>query len=165
MKARKVGMNDFLEKPLDIKKLKNVILRYGKPQKGQTIKPKEDKVKIRALVVDDNILNLKLLTAFLKKMNFEGDAAVNGEEAVEKMRGNQYDICFMDIQMPVMGGVEATKIIRKEISQDIPIIAVTAVNDFTLKKSLEAGMTDYLSKPVSLAVLKTIISKYCNKSA
>jgi len=162
IEAKEAGMDDFLEKPLNIEKLKEKILQFGKPKKTQV---KGKSISIKALVVDDNSLNLKLLSVFLKKLNIEGDVAVNGQEAVEMARNNQYDICFMDIQMPVMGGVEATKIIRKEISKDLPIIAVTAVSEFTLENSLEAGMNDFLSKPVDLTVLKDIISKYCKKSA
>ena len=119
-------------------------------------------MKIRALVVDDDPLNLKLLSVFLKKLNFEGDFAVDGKEAVEKTRNNSYDICFMDIQMPIMDGIEATKIIREEISKDLPIVAVTALSDFNLEKSLAAGMNDYLGKPVDLPTFKNIIAKYCH---
>jgi len=121
-------------------------------------------MKIRALVVDDDKIQLRLLTAFLKKLNFEGNTAVNGEEAVNKMRNGRYDICFMDIQMPVMDGIEATKIIKEEINKDVPIIAVTALSDFNYEKSIKEGLDDYLSKPVSLEQLKRIINKHCNEN-
>lgn len=120
-------------------------------------------MKIRALVVDDNGMQLRLLIAFLKKLNFEGDIARNGEEAVNKMRSGQYDICFMDIQMPTMDGIEATKIIREEINKDVPIIAVTALDDFNYDKSIKAGMNDYLNKPVSQEQLKEVIAKHCDQ--
>lgn len=161
-RAKEAGMNDFLKKPLNIQELKEKILQFGKPEKLQT---KNKQWDLKALIVDDNSLNVKLLSVFLKKLNVEGAVAVNGQEAVNMAKADQYDICFMDIQMPVMGGVEATKIIREEISKDLPIIAITAVSEFTLEKSLEAGMNDYISKPVDLAVLKNIILKYCKKSA
>jgi len=119
-------------------------------------------MKIRALVVDEDIIQLRLLTAYLKKLNFEGNTAVNGEEAVNKMRTGQYDICFMDIQMPVMNGIEATKIIKEEINKDVPIIAVTALINFNYEKCIKAGLDDYLSKPVSLEQLEGIIEKHCN---
>ena len=122
-------------------------------------------MKIKALVVDDNKIQLTLLAAFLKKLNFESDTAINGEEAVNKIRGGQFDICFMDIQMPVMDGIEATKIIREEITKDIPIIAVTSLADFNYDKSIEVGMNDYLDKPVSLEQLEAIISKHCNQNS
>jgi len=120
-------------------------------------------MKIRALVVDDDKIQLRLFIAFLKKLNFEGNTAINGEEAVEKMRDGQYDICFMDIQMPVMDGIEATRIIKEEINRDIPIIAVTALDDFNYDKSIKEGLDDYLGKPVSLDQLKEVITKHCDQ--
>jgi len=121
-------------------------------------------MKIRALVVDDDHLLLKLLVSYLKRLNFEGKTAVNGKEAVEILRTGQFDICFMDIQMPIMDGIEATKVIREEISKDIPIVAVTSLENFTYEKSLEAGMNDYLKKPVEFETLKEVIAKYCQKT-
>jgi len=123
----------------------------------------EGPMKIRALVVDDDRLQLKLLIAFLKKLNFEGNTAENGEEAVKKMRAGQYDICFMDIQMPRMDGVEATKIIKNEITKDMPIIAVTALEDFNYDRSIKEGLDDYIKKPVSMEQLKEVIVKHCTK--
>lgn len=120
-------------------------------------------MKIRALVVDDDKLQLTLFTAFLKKLNFEGNTAKNGEEAVEKMKAGQYDICFMDIQMPIMDGIEATKLIREEITKDMPIIAVTALDNFNYDRSIETGMNDCLKKPVSLEQLKEVIAKHCDQ--
>jgi len=120
-------------------------------------------MKIRALVVDDDRIQLKLLIMFLKKLNFEGNTAKNGEEAVEKMKAGQYDICFMDIQMPIMDGIEATKLIREEITKDMPIIAITALDNFNYDRSIETGMNDCLKKPVSLEQLKEVITKHCDQ--
>jgi len=162
IKAKEAGMNDFLKKPVKIQDLKEKILQYGKPKKTKT---RDKPMNLKALIVDDNSMNVKLLSVFLKKLNIEWDIAINGQEAVDMTRNKPYDICFMDIQMPVMGGVEATKIIREEISTDLPIIAITAVVEFTHENSLETGMDDFIAKPVDLKVLKDIIFKYCNKSA
>ncbi len=122
-------------------------------------------MKIRALVVDDDKLQLRLITAFLKKLNFEGSTAENGVEAVELMKNGHYDICFMDIQMPRMDGIEATRTIKKEINKDIPIIAVTALSEFNYDLSIKMGLDDYMGKPVSLEQLKKVIEKHCKKSA
>ena len=132
--------------------------------RGFQIKKKgNNHMKIRALVVDDDKTQLKLFISFLKKLNFEGNTAANGEEAVDKMKNDGgYDICFMDIQMPVMDGVEATKIIKEEITKDTPIIAITAMPDFNYDKSVEMGMDDYLGKPVALEQLKEVIARHCN---
>lgn len=160
IKAEEAGMNDFLDKPIDMVKLKEKILQYGTKE----IEPEEsqkEKRKIKALVVDDNVLNMKLLVALLKKSDCESDTAEDGKIAVEKAKSNEYDICFMDIQMPVMGGVEATKIIREEVSKDLPVIAVTAVKDFTLEKSLDAEMNGCIHKPIDINMLKKILAEYC----
>ena len=121
-------------------------------------------MKIKALIVDDDEIHLKILMMFLKKLSFEGSTALNGVEAVNLMKSGHYDICFMDIQMPVMDGIEATRTIKKEIDKDIPIIAVTALSEFNYDKSIEMGLDDYLSKPVSLAQLKDVINKHCKQN-
>jgi len=109
-------------------------------------------MKIKALVVDDDGIQLKLLTTFLKKLNFEGNTATNGEEAVEKMRDGEYDICFMDIQMPVMDGWEATRRLKESVdTKHIPIIAVTAhAMEGDREKIIRAGCDDYIAKPVDI---------------
>ena len=105
--------------------------------------------KIAILVAEDNPVNQKLMKILLGKMGCEMDLAVNGKEAVEMAAANDYDICLMDLQMPVMGGIEATKEIRASGNTQLPIIALTAVA-FTEGRDqcLEAGMTDFLSRPV-----------------
>jgi len=120
-------------------------------------------MKIRALVVDDDKTQLTLITAFLKKLNFEGNTAANGEEAVNIMRDGQFDICFMDLQMPVMDGVEAAKIIKEEINKDLPIIAVTGMDNFQYDDNIKNFIDDYLIKPVSMEQLKEVIVKHCDQ--
>ena len=80
----------------------------------------------RILVAEDNPINLKLVSILLEKLGCIVDSAANGEEAVNKARDGHYELILMDLQMPIMGGVEATKLIRQDISKDIPIIALTA---------------------------------------
>lgn len=115
-------------------------------------------------MVDDDHVQLKLLVSFLKKMDFEGNTAADGKEAVEKLKDGQYDIVFMDIQMPEMDGIEATRIIREELNITLPIIAVTSMDDFDYDKSIASGMNDYLKKPVALEQLKEVITKHCPDS-
>jgi len=92
------------------------------------------------------------------------DYAGNGEEAIDKIKNNSYDICFMDMQMPLMGGVQATKIIRAQINQDLPIIGLTAA---ALKedhdKGLESGMNDYMTKPIDVKKLKEHLVKWSKR--
>ncbi|TBX66633.1 hybrid sensor histidine kinase/response regulator [Flavobacterium silvisoli] len=113
----------------------------------------------RILVVEDNIMNQMVIKMITKNwMNTEVVFANNGEEGVNKLKSNPFDIVLMDLQMPVMDGYEATIAIRKgdagEENKNIPIIAVTAdVMESTKVRVLEIGMNKYLSKPVDKEVL------------
>ncbi|HVM88050.1 MAG TPA: PAS domain S-box protein [Puia sp.] len=113
----------------------------------------------RILVTDDNEMNRLVATTILKQYHAIPDEAQNGIEAIEKIKSGTYDIVLMDVQMPVMDGVEATKIIREQISKKLPVIALTAL---ALKgdesKFRAAGMTDYLSKPFEETDLIRVIS-------
>ncbi len=121
---------------------------------------------LRVFAVDDVAANRKLLKALLDKLGCVSVFAEDGKEAVEHLRQNisRYDICLMDAQMPGLNGDEATRIIRAEISQHFPIIALTAA---TFKDEQErfknAGMNDFLPKPLSLAGLKDMLLKYTSK--
>ena len=102
----------------------------------------------KILVAEDNDSNFILMTYILKKY-YQYDRAKNGQEAVEMAGKTDYDIVLMDIKMPVMDGLEATKKI-KEMHPNLPIIALTA-NAFDSDRQLafDAGCDDFLSKPVS----------------
>ena len=112
----------------------------------------------KILVAEDNDSNYILMTYILKK-HYEYERARNGQEAVEMVKNGQFDLVLMDIKMPVMDGLEATKQI-KEINRDLPIIAVTA-NAFDSDRQLafDAGCDDFLSKPISSDVCLSTISK------
>ena len=110
----------------------------------------------KILVAEDNDSNFLLMTYILKKY-YQYDRAKNGQEAVEMVDKTKYDIVLMDIKMPVMDGLEATKAI-KEKYPDLPVVALTA-NAFDSDRQLafDAGFNDFLSKPVSSeACLQTI---------
>ncbi len=116
------------------------------------------------LLVEDNEINQKVATAILSKMNIRPDIASNGAEAIRILESKIYDLILMDIQMPVMDGLAATRIIRdknsKVINHDVKIIAMTA---HALKgdreKCLASGMDDYVSKPVKPKDLSDAISR------
>ena len=112
----------------------------------------------KILVAEDNDSNYILMTYILKK-HYEYERAKNGQEAVEMVKNGQYDIVLMDIKMPVMDGLEATKKI-KELQPYLPIVAVTA-NAFDSDRQLafDAGCDDFLSKPISSEVCLSTISK------
>jgi len=120
----------------------------------------------KILVVEDNVINqifIKEIFSVYNKKDIE--IAYNGLEAVEMCKNKLYDLIFMDVQMPVMNGVEATKIIKQMINYNsIPIIALTA-NAFTeqIKEYLLIGMDDYLLKPLEIKQFKQILAKHLNK--
>lgn len=115
----------------------------------------------KILLVEDNKVNRLIANAILTQFGIHVTEAVNGEIAVEILRKTSFDLVLMDMQMPVMDGVTATIMIRKEISTTIPIVALTA---HALKseqsRCLEAGMDDFLSKPFTEEKLLNMILKY-----
>ena len=113
----------------------------------------------RILVAEDNDSNFILMTYILKKF-YEFDRAKNGLEAIELVEKGHYDVVLMDIKMPVMDGMEATKLI-KEKHPNLPIIALTA-NAFDSDRQLafEAGCDEFLPKPISSDVCLKTIAKF-----
>lgn len=118
----------------------------------------------KILLVDDNITNQMIILGLLEDYVADIDVANNGEEAVELFEKNKYDLILMDIQMPIMDGYEATKIIRG-IDEDIPIIALTAnAMSEEIEKTKAAKMNEHLTKPIDVAKLFNTISKYINSN-
>ncbi len=131
-----------------------------------------EKNALRVLLVEDVALNMELMKAVLTKMAPQAIVleAGNGKEAVDAVQeGGEFDMIFMDIQMPVMDGVEATRVIRaieKKLRRYTPIIALTAgVVKGEKEKCLEAGMDDFLSKPLNQKMLAGILEKYADLKA
>ena len=120
----------------------------------------------RILVVEDNELNMEIICTILENYGIETEQAVNGKEAVRRMEESvpgYYDMIFMDIMMPEMDGLEATRTIRNLDRKDckkIPIYAMSAnAFDEDVKRSLASGMNGHLSKPVNLQVLEKTLQK------
>lgn len=116
----------------------------------------------RILIAEDNDSNFILMSYILKKY-YQFERAKNGREAVEMVEKNEYDIVLMDIKMPVMDGLEATKEIRKN-HPDLPIVALTAnAFDSDHQLAFDAGCNEFLSKPISselcLKTLKKILGE------
>lgn len=145
-----------------------LIVLQEKNKKDQTAKFElnkslSDMLPLRILIAEDNMINQKLVISLLGKMGYRVDAVSNGKEAVESMKRQKYDIVFMDIQMPEMNGLEATKnILKNSVSGDRPnIIAMTAnVMHGDKEKCLEAGMVDYLSKPIRFNEVEQTLIKW-----
>ncbi|HNX90318.1 MAG TPA: response regulator [Candidatus Omnitrophota bacterium] len=119
---------------------------------------------LRVLIVEDHPVNLKLLVKFLEMLGCKPDSAKDGQEAIQMLKQNTYDMILMDIQMPVLDGIEATKIIRKEINTHIPIIALSAaVMKEDVVSARTAGMNDYLTKPLTIVKLQEMLLRWQKK--
>jgi PAS domain S-box-containing protein len=121
----------------------------------------------KILLAEDNELNLQLMTLMLGQLGYEFEFARNGQEALDLVSKNEYDIILMDVQMPVLNGLQAAKAIR-ELGQKekVFIIGLSAnVFDEDQKKALEAGMDDYLTKPIRLIGLAEKLQEYALKKS
>jgi signal transduction histidine kinase/CheY-like chemotaxis protein len=124
---------------------------------------------IHILVAEDNKINQKLILNVLERLGIEVSFANNGQEALNMRINNEYDMIFMDIEMPIMGGMESTgKIIlheREYSKKHIPIVALTAnALSGDKEKYIGIGMDDYLSKPIQLDNLKSMLCMYFEKN-
>jgi len=133
--------------------------------KGITPDLIEDNSVKNILLAEDNLINQKISLQSLKGMGYSVDLAINGKEAVDKFLENDYELILMDIQMPEMDGITATKKIREieknqQVESPILIVAITAnsIKD-DRQKCLEAGMNEYISKPFNLDKFPLIISQ------
>lgn len=120
------------------------------------------------LLVDDNSVNQRVAKAFLAKLGLEVDIAENGLEALEAISRKEYRLVFMDCQMPVMDGFEATRRIRaqEKDARRLPIVALTAnVMDGDKERCLASGMDDYLPKPVRKELLREMVDRWMPTSA
>ena len=163
--ARAAGADAFITKPMFQSTLYNALLSCSRrtPVSSQREKEKETPPDLsgkRLLLAEDNELNREIATEFLKTTGAAIDAAVNGEEAVRlfaRSAPHTYAAVFMDVQMPIMDGHQATRAIRALPRSDagaVPIIAMTA-NAFAedIAAALEAGMNRHLGKPIDMGLL------------
>ena len=133
------------------------------PESKATISSPPIETSLNILLAEDNKINQKVALRMLKRMGYQADVAETGLEVIEAVQQNHYDIILMDVQMPEMDGREATMYIRKKLqmTQQPYIIALTANALKGDRESyLEAGMNDYLSKPVRTEQIATAFSKY-----
>ena len=196
-RLKEIGFDAYLNKPTRRHELKNALSQalsgrgLDQPQSIKTHHSAQDIIKLfagskaRILLAEDNITNQQVAIGILNKLGLRTDAVANGAEAVTAVKTLPYDLVLMDVQMPVMDGLEATNRIRNyelEITNkaktgdspspfvicnssfQIPIIAMTAhAMQGDRERFLAAGMTDYISKPVSPQELVDRLEKWLPK--
>jgi CheY-like chemotaxis protein len=126
------------------------------------------RLPLAILVVEDSLINQKLAVGILRKFGYESDVAANGLEAVEMVHGRRYDLVFMDLQMPLMDGLEATRRIVASLPPHLRprIVAMTAnAMPGDRERCLEAGMDDYIAKPILPAAVQTVIERWAARGA
>jgi two-component system sensor histidine kinase BarA len=167
IKLESLGAHECLSRPITHQQLKHALqeLLDQEQRKGLLSHPSETESEfgsLNILAVDDNEANLKLLTVFLDEYQVNVFTAENGAQAVELARQQPFDLIFMDIQMPEMDGIEATRRIRKlRLNQRTPIIALTAHAIMgEREKLLSEGMNDYLTKPIGLEQIEETLLKW-----
>lgn len=119
------------------------------------------RLPLTILVAEDNIINQKVVTNLLNRLGYKADIVSNGLEVLEAVQKQTYDLILMDIQMPEMGGEEATQSIRKTLPADLQprIVALTAnAMKGDRERFLESGMNDYISKPINIEDLVRVLS-------
>jgi len=163
----------IIYRPLTYSKLMRALSRFNTNQNESSPAipaPSEqyaDLSGLRILVAEDNAINQNLIQAVLNNLDLEITLAENGKVALDLRREHEYDLILMDIQMPVMGGIDATKAIlefeEKEGLEHIPIIALTAnALQGDREKYLRAGLDDYVSKPIQIEQIRHVIHAHCH---
>ncbi len=149
MKTMSYVKKTAVNKPLDFDMLSDISKKYP----------------FSILVVEDNNINQKLISNVFRILGYKTDIAANGIEALEAIKRKSYDLIFMDIQMPLMNGYDATRIIVERTKEERPLIIAMTANAMTgdREKCMEAGMDDYITKPMKIEVLKNVIQLWGDK--
>lgn len=129
--------------------------------------------ELRICIAEDNPVNQKIAVSFVKKLGFSSEAYSDGKQAVDALRrmskeGRHFHLVLMDVQMPVLDGYEATKTIRKDEDPAVSGVLIIAMTASAIRgdreKCLDAGMNNYLAKPVRAAVLKAMLEEYLSQA-
>ncbi len=172
--ARAAGIDLFMSKPFFVSNFKRAVMEIRNDGAAAEVNPEPENMSLKGLKVlaaEDNEINAEILTELLDIEEVSCDIASNGQEAVEKFNASkvgQYDIIFMDIQMPVMNGYEAARAIRAskhKRAKTIPIIAMTAnAFDDDVKAAIDSGMNAHLAKPIDMDKLKQLVIKILDET-
>jgi signal transduction histidine kinase/CheY-like chemotaxis protein len=167
------GINRVLVKPIKPLELYAMLTQiFGAPVSPNNNRPEVTPIAddlgirfpLRILLAEDNLLNQKVALRMLKRLGYEADVAANGVQALAAVEDRSYDVVLMDVQMPEMDGLEATRQIRaaqNDGNRQPYIIAMTAAAmELDREKCIEAGMNDFVSKPATLEDLQRAIQRY-----
>lgn len=169
-----IGFSAYLIKPVRQSDLFDCLAMTlggaAQPRKAQTIVTRHAiremrRSAVRILLAEDNVTNQQVALGMLQKLGLHADAVFNGREALQALSQRDYDVVIMDVQMPVMDGLEATRHIRSSLSKvrnhEVPIIAMTAhAMQGDRSMCLDAGMDDYISKPIDPKVLAETLDRF-----
>ncbi|SMC25791.1 PAS domain S-box-containing protein [Desulfacinum hydrothermale DSM 13146] len=172
-------VDGVLRKPVRYVRLEAAL--RGGPETGSSDQPHGEGVSVkseqgaqwkrrfRILLAEDNPINQKVAVGSLRKLGYEAEVVNNGREAIDRLEREEFDLLLVDVQMPEMDGFETTRIIRDESSKvlnhRIPIIAMTAHAEAgDRERCLEAGMDDYVAKPIRLEELQAAIARQAEKA-
>ncbi|MCK5110225.1 MAG: response regulator [Arcobacteraceae bacterium] len=171
--ASDVGIDIFLQKPINPSVLNDILsgiflddARSTYSNINQEYSLKNDIPSLEdsnILLVEDNTINQEIILGLLESSGINIDIANNGQEAIDKFKRYTYELILMDLQMPIMDGYEATKIIR-EMDKDIPIIALTAnAMKEDVERTQAIGMNEHLNKPIDVEIFYAALLKYISK--
>jgi PAS domain S-box-containing protein len=169
-RSRELGVAAYLTKPIGQAELRSAVIRALSPACAETHRPATHERRptrpLSILLAEDNAVNQKVISGLLKKHGHCVEIAANGREALDKLSRARFDLVLMDVQMPEMDGLEATKAIRKREQNTgghVPLVALTAhalKTDYD--RCLAAGMDGYLSKPIHPDDLFRQIEQLCS---
>ena len=178
-RLRGIGFSAYLTKPVKQSMLYDCLLTVVNSRQNPTANQEksiitkhsiadEKRRNFRILLAEDNAINQKVATKILERNGFRVDAVSNGLEVLEALKGKEYHLVLMDCQMPEMDGFETTRIIRnlhlEHLNSNIPIIALTAgVMQKDRELCIEAGMNDFIAKPIDPQKLVEVIEKWLTK--
>jgi two-component system sensor histidine kinase/response regulator len=166
--SARFGVTRYLVKPLIEEKVLEMLAPAGSRPDAAKIQSLVDAIRpLRVLIAEDNLINQRVVTRFLERDGHTTMLASNGQEAVDLFQRHSFDVILMDVQMPEMDGLTATREIRKlERSHGIhtPIIALTAHSvEGDRERCLEAGMDGFVSKPIKIADLRAALAASCEQ--
>ena len=169
---RRAGISEFLTKPIKPGELLGCLMRlFGHSEQPQAVAVRTQEFDytmatrspMRILIAEDNLVNRKVMLRILERLGYEADVASNGEEVVEAVRTHAYDVILMDLQMPVLDGIQATQQLRADPNYATApyIIAMTAAaTELDRKRCLAAGMNDFISKPARVESIVAALARF-----